>query len=301
MEIRIEDIGNAPRYYFPVEYIFPVEHRTVDAFPKNNFETGFHEQAFYEINLITRGEGYHALGDRLVKAQTGDVFIIPPHHRHAFIGGEGFDCYHFLLSPSFFHRHFAKLNTLPGLPLLFEIEPALRMRGGNYRHLRLTDDKLKYVLATLDTICKHVNVEGRYDSYSVLVDECAAVIAIATLCDEYSKQVTEDGKDRFFIESIVAISERYNERLTVDELAAIAHLSRTAYMNRFKAALGVTPRQYILAERIKTAKNLLRTTEKNISRIAEECGFYDTPHFIKCFIKEVGMAPLKYRQQKALK
>lgn len=299
MKPKIEDIKNAPRYYFPVEYIFPLENRTVDAFPKVNFQTGFHEQAFYEINLITRGNGYHALGDRLVEASRGDVFIIPPHHKHAFVGGEGFDCYHFLLSPAFLNRYWARLSVLPGFPLLFEIEPALRMRGGDYHQLKLRDDVLELVLHSLATIRYHVNIIGRYDAHSMLVDESSAVIAIAILCDEYSRQTAENPKDSFFINSIVAISERYNEKLNISELASIAHMSRTAYMSKFKEALGITPRQYILKERIKAAKNLLRTTDRTVSKIAEEVGFFDTSHFTKAFIAEVGEGPTKYRERKS--
>ncbi len=294
----VEDIGNAPRYFFPVEYIFTNRYMTVDAFLKDNFSTGFHEQSFFEINLIAGGEGFHALGDRLVPAQTGDVFIIPPHHKHAFVGGEGFNCYHFLLSPVFFEKHLTKLSTLPCFSILFEIEPLLRASGGEYHHLILSDEKLSYVLGILDTIHKNVYTTSDRNDTSMLINESAAIIAIATICEEYGKQIDFDSKDRYFIESIVAMTEKYNEKLTVDELSEIAHMSRTSYLVKFKNHMGITPRQFLLNERIRAAKRLLSTTDKRISGIAEQTGFFDTSHFIKTFVSEVGMSPTQYRQEK---
>ena len=76
--IDISKIPDAPRYFFTVDYVFPGKYDTCAAFEKTDFETGFHIQDFYELCLISKGEGYHIIEDTVVKAIKGDVFIVPP-------------------------------------------------------------------------------------------------------------------------------------------------------------------------------------------------------------------------------
>ena len=65
--IDIEAIPRAPRYIYTVDYIFHNQFETASAFVKRNDETGFHIQEFYEICVISKGEGYHVIEDTVVK------------------------------------------------------------------------------------------------------------------------------------------------------------------------------------------------------------------------------------------
>lgn len=290
-EINIDEIPQAPRYFFEEEYIFPA-HRTVDAFPKNDFETGFHEQAFYEINLITAGNGYHVLDTQVLEARMGDVFIVPPYKRHAFIGGNGFNCFHFLLSSHYLQKNLPTLIKMPSFFSLFEIGPIMSMHDGHFARLNLTDEQLNNVISTLNKMHKFVGSDmGR-----CIHNECVATMAIILLCEAYNSTQAITSQDGFFAESINVIMQRYNEKLTIDELSAIAGLSRTAYIEKFKRVTGMSPRQFILRQRINVAKRLLATTEKSVTKIADEVGFFDTSHFIKAFTASCGMTPLEYRE-----
>lgn len=289
--IDITEIQDAPRYFFDVDYIFPGI-RTVDAFPKKDFETGFHEQAFYEINLITEGDGHHILDTQVFSATRGDVFIVPPYTRHAFIGGKGFNCYHFMVSPHYLQKHLPTLTMHPNFFTLFEIGPIMTMHNGHFARLKLDDTALSGIISLLDLM--HSNKAS--DIAKSIYNECVATMAIISLCDAYKSDKTNARQDAFFAESINTIMQRYNEKLTIDELASIAGLSRTAYINKFKAITGMSPRQFILKQRLTVAKRLLVTTDKSITKIADEVGFFDTSHFVKTFIAECGMTPAEYRK-----
>ncbi|MBR3681735.1 MAG: AraC family transcriptional regulator [Clostridia bacterium] len=290
-KINISDIPDAPRTFFEVDYIFPGI-RTVDAFPKENFETGFHEQAFYEINIITDGEGYHALGTQLLEAKRGDVFVVPPYQKHAFIGGEGFDCYHFMVSPHYLQKNLPIFTQLPSFFTLFEIGPIMSLHNGHYLRLNLSDRQLNEIISILDRM--HL-FEGS-DIARSIHNECIATMAITLLCEAFSETNAPTSQDGFFAESINVIMQRYNEKLTIEELSAIAGLSRTAYIEKFKKITGMSPRQFILRQRINAAKRLLTTTEKTVAKIADEVGFFDTSHFVKTFTAICKMTPLQYRE-----
>jgi transcriptional regulator GlxA family with amidase domain len=49
--------------------------------------------------------------------------------------------------------------------------------------------------------------------------------------------------------------------------------------------------------RINAARTLLETTDKLLTDIAAETGFYDHAHFVKTFKRIVGTTPSRYRKQ----
>jgi AraC-like DNA-binding protein len=64
---------------------------------------------------------------------------------------------------------------------------------------------------------------------------------------------------------------------------------------RLKEHFQQNTRQYIISRRLTYAQHLLQNTDKTISIIAKETGFYDIAHFSRVFKKAFGMSPKDYR------
>ena len=75
------------------------------------------------------------------------------------------------------------------------------------------------------------------------------------------------------------------------------HMSGTAFRAAFKKHTGVSPGEYIIAQRISVACRLLAQTDMSVSAIAADIGYGDQYYFSRIFKKKMGMAPLKYRKQ----
>lgn len=293
--IDIDAIPKAPRYIYTVDYIFPNPFQSASAFVKRNDETGFHVQEFYEICVISKGEGYHVIEDTVVKAKKGDVFIVPPGRRHAIRGGRKVDIHYIHLSPIFFEQYKNRLTELPAFFSLFEIEPLMRVSGNTYRHLYLDDEPLKEITGLIESL----EYKWQYDPTSKLIVEGYMIVILTIFCREYEKLQTIIGKnasnDKFFMDTISYIIENYNKRLTIDNLAHAAGLSRTSFIKRFHDTTGKSPKQFIMHQRISAAKKLLLNSDRSINKIAEDCGFYDASHFIKTFTNVVGMSPIEFK------
>lgn len=294
--IDISKIPDAPRYFFPVKYVFPGKYDTCAAFEKVDFETGFHIQEFYELCIISKGQGYHIIEDTVVKAIRGDVFIVPPGRKHAFVGGKGFNVYYIHLSPMFLEHNTPRLKTLPAFFALFEIEPLMRVNGAKYRHLYLEENVLEETLGVLDIVSQR----WQGNQVNQVIQEAYIVIALTILCREYAKLQTIVGKnaneDKLFMDSVSYVLENYSEKITIEVLASKANMSRTTYINKFSEVFGIPPRQFIMQQRVKAAKELLSRTDKPIVRIADECGFYDAAHLNKCFTAAEHVSPTEYRK-----
>ncbi len=85
-------------------------------------------------------------------------------------------------------------------------------------------------------------------------------------------------------------------KLTLDDLAMVAHMSRNHFLRCFKEKVGTTPMQYVRSAKIERAKELLEHTVLPIGEIMEQVGFYDAAYFANLFRKMTGMPPRIFRQ-----
>ncbi|WP_167796810.1 helix-turn-helix transcriptional regulator [Stenotrophomonas maltophilia] len=90
---------------------------------------------------------------------------------------------------------------------------------------------------------------------------------------------------RSFVEANVG--SRIQDALLADFLG----MSTSTLRRRFKATTGMTPREYIISERIRIAKKLLVETSMSIGDVAHACGFSDHSHLCVSFIQHLGMSP----------
>ena len=87
------------------------------------------------------------------------------------------------------------------------------------------------------------------------------------------------------------------EHLPIERLASEANMSVSLLRRAFTAAFNMPPSRYILVTRLNAARTLLEDTDKLITEIAHECGFFDQSHFTKAFTRERGITPGEDRRR----
>ena len=91
------------------------------------------------------------------------------------------------------------------------------------------------------------------------------------------------------------IEDNLDQKLSIEKLAAIVHLSQFHFVRVFKEAVGTTPHRYLIQRRIERAKTLLTVTRLSVQEIAIRVGYVNISHFTKQFRKYVGATPAVYR------
>lgn len=86
------------------------------------------------------------------------------------------------------------------------------------------------------------------------------------------------------------------QKLSLAEIARKAGLSVSLLQLRFKEYFGIPPMKYLAEYRLKHAAELLAETSLSQKAIANECGFYDSNYFIKCYKEYFGISPAKQRR-----
>ncbi|MBW7453209.1 AraC family transcriptional regulator [Paenibacillus sepulcri] len=95
--------------------------------------------------------------------------------------------------------------------------------------------------------------------------------------------------------AISYMEQRFEEQLTIDELAKLVHYHPNYFIQVFKQFTGSSPIQYLNAMRVDKAKQWLSTTDMPVSEVAERVGmtlFY----FSRLFKEHSGFTPSGYRQ-----
>lgn len=92
------------------------------------------------------------------------------------------------------------------------------------------------------------------------------------------------------------IEENFKNKITLDAVAQEACLSKFYLIKCFSAIYGVTPYEFLLKKRIKSAKRELRLQKSSITDIAIANGFENISAFSKRFKKVEQVSPLAYQK-----
>jgi AraC-like DNA-binding protein len=90
------------------------------------------------------------------------------------------------------------------------------------------------------------------------------------------------------------ISDRYQENLTLEDLAGCCAMSPKYFCRFFKVMTQKTPIEYLNYYRIECACEQLTTTNLSITEVALNCGFNDISYFIRVFKKLKNTTPKQY-------
>lgn len=91
-------------------------------------------------------------------------------------------------------------------------------------------------------------------------------------------------------------SGHLDEQLSVERLAAVAHMSPRTFARRFRDETGTTPLQWLTSQRLALAEELLEHSTVQIEQIATRVGFGNAAAFRHHFAATRGTSPQSYRK-----
>ncbi|MEM6504517.1 MAG: AraC family transcriptional regulator [Planctomycetota bacterium] len=130
-----------------------------------------------------------------------------------------------------------------------------------------------------------------------LIDHEGRAIGVAGAMQDVQKTGAVLGPYEQMSEVVRFVAEHYAEKITVEQLAELAHLSASQFTRQFNKLFQMTPARYLTRIRINAACSLLTRTDDDLSSIALSCGFHDASHFVKQFKKQMGQTPGEYRSR----
>jgi len=92
------------------------------------------------------------------------------------------------------------------------------------------------------------------------------------------------------------VEDHLDASLTLEELAAVAHLSPYHFARQFRAVTGLPPHQFVIARRVERARQILQQDgDLSLAQVASRAGFSDQSQFSRHFKRLVGVTPGRFR------
>lgn len=91
----------------------------------------------------------------------------------------------------------------------------------------------------------------------------------------------------------------FAEPLDLQQLAAVATLSKYHFHRLFTATYGITPAEYLSQRRIERAQDLLRSTNLTVTEVCFAVGFSSLGSFSTRFRELVGETPRQFQRRNA--
>lgn len=144
-----------------------------------------------------------------------------------------------------------------------------------------------------EQICEYAQ---RNDGYSnARVSSLITKYITEILCMRFVGRKVDSEVDRILSEIQEYMKNNLGNKITVAQLADMAHVSKYYFLRIFKSKIGSSPYEYLVNLRINKTKEQLINTNDTLEIIASEVGFSDSKSLITSFKKSTGISPGKYR------
>jgi AraC-like DNA-binding protein len=101
---------------------------------------------------------------------------------------------------------------------------------------------------------------------------------------------------RVFLKLDKLLRENLSHPWTVQEMGKVVGLGITTFTEKTKSNTGFAPLQYLINLRIAESMRMIKNTDRSMTTIALDLGFYSSQHFSSAFKKMTGISPKAYRK-----
>ncbi len=158
------------------------------------------------------------------------------------------------------------------------------------------DSPIHGVVALLSSELAHVE-PGRQTVLDRLLDVLVVLGLRAGLASSANAPAWFRGaSDPRLSRALQAIHGDPDKAWTVEKLAKLTNMSRATFARVFQEVLGETPMKYLTDWRMTVARDLLRTQDTPLAKVAERVGYSSLYAFATAFRRHHGQPPGRWRQ-----
>lgn len=253
----------------------------------------FHYHDFYEIIYVLEGEYSSLIEDRTYNMKKGDFLLIDQNVLHK---------YHYVEKKHDSSRRIILWVTAQTLASLaggdMDLSVCFRGKESCAYHFPIYYEEMLqgYLMRLAMTQMQETADAG---AKRVLDRGCLTLffVYLNTLCarEEYLF-AKEDLVSHPLVEQVSAyIDKHLAERITVDDLAVQAHMSKYYFLRKFKELTGVTVHAFVIDKRLIKACEALRAG-MSVTECCRLAGFSDYTSFLRNFRETFGVSPGKYKE-----
>ena len=234
---------------------------------------GLHHHDFYEVYYFLRGAVDYRIEDKLYCLQAGDLLLVSPMVLHQAT----------ILDHSIPYERIVLWISRPYLDSLADGGEELThcfdsSREGHSNLLRPVDH------GPLQILLEHLLEERAGDRYGSALYIRGCLLQLLVLINRLAmaSHVSSESSSPLVSSIVRYINGHYAEPLSLDALAALAHVSKYYLSHEFSRVMGTSVYRFITLKRLQMARELL-LRGVSAGEAAVRCGFSDYPNFFRAF------------------
>ncbi|GCF94949.1 putative HTH-type transcriptional regulator YdeC [Enterococcus florum] len=122
------------------------------------------------------------------------------------------------------------------------------------------------------------------------------VLGRVSVSDQQSPSHREDQDLSLFSEMLQFLQANYAHTMTVADLAASGHISKSKCTTLFKRYTTLSPIAYLNEYRLQEARRMLQERNLSITEVSHRVGFNQLSYFVSCFKRKYEKTPLQYQK-----
>lgn len=236
-----------------------------------------HYHGLYEIYFLLEGNCIYFIDNKVYAVQSGDIVIVPDGIIH--------------------HTKYDDINHSRIL-----INCASRYIPASVRS-DISSGNYLYRNPQVANEARNIfeKIENEYnlkDSLSGEIISCHTHSLFYLLIRNDDTCLAVDSRNKVIEQAVAYIRENFSSDVTLSSMAEMFSVSPEHFSRMFKKETGLGFSKYLNSLRLQHAEQLLRSAHvKNITKVAEICGFEDSNYFSKKFKEVYGISPKKVQKQ----
>lgn len=133
--------------------------------------------------------------------------------------------------------------------------------------------------------------------YPVIMREICYWLLTGPHGGDVARMTLANGPSHRVISAMHSLRDRFREAVRIDELAAIAQMSPSAFHRQFKALTSLTPLQYQKQLRLLEARRLMISSAVNVEAASFQVGYESPSQFSREYARMFGAPPKRNAKQ----
>jgi AraC-like DNA-binding protein len=246
-----------------------------------------HTLTYFDITVITEGNGTFKIADKIYEVGKGDVLFTMPSQPREWDINNIINGYALIFEENFLLSFFNDPNFLSNISCFNTMQT---------HRLTLSDEEFYQTLSLIRSVQKEINGYEEKDKHILR--------AILYQILKYLDRIAVQKSDRIHVKSQNRHIHKFIELLNLDyrQSHAVQHYANKLcitpnYLNELvKKETGLTAKQIINDKLLSEIKIQLLYSQTSVAEIADTFNFENPSYFVRFFHKRSGLTPLRYRK-----
>ncbi len=289
LDNNLKEKNPTDKYHFP----FRIGYEHLSNYDKNSFPCHWHSEV--EFTYVTEGSMEYQANDAVYTVDAGNAIFVNSNVLHsARTQNPDMDCSYiaFIVNPIIIFGYEDSLiynqyvNPICSEPALFS---------------KLLDKDTAFGQQMIASLLEISRIQHSFEAgYELLITEklCALwFLLYQNLKPHLNQKETGTTTDINRLKTAISfIQSHYDENITLQDIAASCHVSKSECCHLFKRTLRQTPFTYLLDYRIQRSIPLILEGNNTITEIAAQTGFHGSSYFTETFKKIMNCTPRDYKK-----